>query len=80
MSERTYAAKVVDGVVVQAIVGTAAWAVEHLGGEWRDSPTKVGIGWLWDETHGFRPPQPSPDCQWVDGAWVCPEPPEPDVF
>lgn len=55
MSELTYAGKVVDGVVVEAIVGTAAWAEENLGGEWHDSPTNIWIPGTWDEINGFQP-------------------------
>jgi hypothetical protein len=42
---RTYAAKLENGEVTQVIVGDAQWATENLGGQWVDSPTKVGIGW-----------------------------------
>lgn len=52
----TYAAKIEDGVVSQVIVGTADWAIEYLGGDWKDSPTLVGIGWTWDAVDGFRSP------------------------
>jgi hypothetical protein len=41
----TYAAELNDNVVIRVIVGTAEWATENLGGQWVDSPTKVGIGW-----------------------------------
>jgi hypothetical protein len=41
----TYAAKHVDGTVVQVIVGTADWAALRLGGDWLDTPDKVGVGW-----------------------------------
>jgi hypothetical protein len=57
----TYAGKVIDGNVVQAIVGTAEWAVVNLGGEWHDSETKIWVPGLWDEVNGFQPmPQPEP--------------------
>jgi hypothetical protein len=56
----TYAAKIVNNVSTEVIVGTAAWATEHLGGFWVDSETKVGIGWLWDGHHLY-PPSPPPD-------------------
>jgi hypothetical protein len=58
MSDITYAVRIENGVVLEAIVGTAEWANTHLGGEWRDSPTKVWIGGTWDETNGFQPPAP----------------------
>jgi hypothetical protein len=73
----TYAGKIENGYVTQAIVGTAQWATDNLGGEWADSLDKIGIGWTWDADHGFRPEQPSPDCDWIDGEWVCPEPEPP---
>lgn len=52
----TYAAQIIDGIVVQVIVGNAEWAIEHLGGTWIDTGNLVGIGWSWDTTNGFRPP------------------------
>jgi hypothetical protein len=61
MSERTYAGKVEDGIVTQAIVGTAQWAETNLGGEWHDSSSKIGIGWLWDGTSFTPPPAPEPE-------------------
>ena len=60
MSE-TYAARIVDGEVVQVIVGTAEWATHRLEGLWIDSNTLVGIGWTWDETNGFQPPEALPE-------------------
>ena len=51
MSDLTYAAELnEDNVVVRLIVGTAEWAVEHLGGVWVDPPELVGIGWV--DHHG----------------------------
>jgi hypothetical protein len=41
---RTYAAHIINGEVTEVIVGTAEWATDNLGGEWVDSPVKVGIG------------------------------------
>jgi len=84
MSEiHTYAGELdADGVCLRCIVGTAEWAEANLGGDWQDSPTKVGVGWTWSEADGWRPPQPSPDCVWDDVAnvWDCPEPdPLPDA-
>jgi hypothetical protein len=58
----SYAGKVIDGGVVQAIVGTAEWAISNLGGEWHDSDDKIPVPGLWDEEHGFQPmPEPEPD-------------------
>jgi hypothetical protein len=54
---RTYAAHIINGEVTEVIVGTAEWATTNLGGEWVDSPTKVGIGWqLIDGV--ITPPEP----------------------
>jgi len=55
MSE-TFTAQIVDGIVVQVIVGTAEWAISRLGGTWVDCQTLVGIGWTYDQTNGFQPP------------------------
>jgi hypothetical protein len=56
----TYAAHIKHDTVTQVIVGNAAWAVEHLGGEWVDSPVKVGIGWLLVDGE-ITPPPVEPD-------------------
>jgi len=55
----TYAAQVVDGTVVQVIVGTAAWANSRLDGTWVDSDVLVGIGWTY--TDGTFTPPPTPE-------------------
>lgn len=60
MSNQTYAAKIVDGLVVQVIVGTAEWAVDHLGGEWVQPPELVGIGWELVDGQ-IVPPEPQPE-------------------
>lgn len=52
----TYAAEIIDNIVVRVIVGNAEWAVKRLGGFWVDTDTLVGIGWSWDSTNGFQPP------------------------
>ena len=71
----TYAAKLDDtDHVVQVIVGTAAWAEERLGGRWVDSPTKVGVAWLWDDVCGLVPPSPFPSWTLVDCVWTAPVP------
>jgi hypothetical protein len=58
--------------VVRVIVGTAEWAVEHLGGEWVDPPELVGIGWeLVDGV--MRPPAPDPSFTWDGTAWQAPD-------
>ena len=61
MSDLTYAAELNDNTVVRVIVGTAEWAVEHLGGVWVDPPELVGIGWTFDGTNIVPPPAPEPD-------------------
>lgn len=54
-----YAYKVENGIVVNGIVGNAAWAMEKLGGFWVESETLAWIGGIWDEVNGFQPP-PAP--------------------
>jgi hypothetical protein len=39
MEVSMYAAKHVDGTVVQVIVGDPAWAADRLGGDWLGSET-----------------------------------------
>ena len=69
MSDLTYAAELDDdGVVLRVIVGTAAWAVEHLGGVWVDPPDLVGIGWVFDGDQIVPPPAPELDDQLDDLA------------
>jgi hypothetical protein len=53
-----YAGKVENGVVVNAIVGTAELSTELFGGEWHESDEKIPLGGTWDETNGFQPPAP----------------------
>ena len=61
MSDPTYAAHIIDGLVARVIVGTAQWATDNLGGTWVDSPVKVGSGWTYDGTNIVPPPAPEPD-------------------
>ena len=35
---------------------------------------RPGVGWLWDETNGFRPPQPFPSWTWNGVGWEAPVP------
>jgi hypothetical protein len=57
-----YAAKVEDGIVTQVIVGDPAWAADRLGGDWLDTPHKVGVGWpVVDGT--ITPPEPDEDSE-----------------
>lgn len=65
MTDLTYAAEIVDGHVARVIVGTAQWAVEHLGGQWVDPPELVGIGWELVDGH-IVPPEPEPQGDDVD--------------
>lgn len=69
-----YAVEIVDGQVVRTIVASAEWATTNLGGHWIDSEVLVSCPGTWDETCGFRPEQPGPDCWWENDQWVCPEP------
>ena len=76
----TYAARIVDGVVTQVIVGSAAWASDRLGGVWLDSRTKVGVGWEQYEG-GLRPPAPFPSWSWDGTGWQPPvEQTDPDTI
>lgn len=68
------AAEIIEGTVARVIVGDPAWAADRLGGVWVGTESKVGIGWTYDETDGFRPPQPYPSWTWQDGAWNAPQP------
>jgi hypothetical protein len=62
VTDLTYAAELdYNNVVVRVIVGTAAWAVDNLGGTWVDPPELVGIGWVFDGEQIVPPPVPEPD-------------------
>jgi hypothetical protein len=61
-----YAAQVVDGTVVQVIVGTAGWANSRLDGTWVDSDVLVGIGWTY--TDGTFTPPAAPEIDELDGT------------
>ncbi len=77
----SYAAKIENGVVTEVILGSAEWASTNLDGLWVGSENKIWIGGSWDETHGFRPPQPFPSWIWDNGRWVAPiTEPEWDAF
>jgi hypothetical protein len=56
-----YAAKVLDGIVTQVIVGTADWANSRLDGTWVDTDTLVGIGWTYTDSTFTPPAAPEPD-------------------
>lgn len=49
----TYAAKILDGIVQQIIVGDFVWANENLDGDWVDctynNDLMIAIGWVYDE-------------------------------
>jgi hypothetical protein len=65
MEVSMYAAKHVDGTVVQVIVGDPAWAADRLGGDWLPSDAKVGVGWqVADGT--ITPPEPDEDSEPTD--------------
>ena len=68
------AAEIIEGQVARAIVGDPAWAADRLGGVWVGTESKVGIGWTYDETDGFRPPQPYPSWSWDGTGWQPPTP------
>lgn len=38
-----------------------------------DLDPRPGIGWLWDETNGYRPPKPFESWVWSDGVWSAPQ-------
>lgn len=76
---QTYACLIVDGVVADIVVGTSEWAEQNLEGVWRESESKIGVGWMWDENNGFRPPQPYPSWVWDGQTWQAPVP-APDGF
>ena len=39
-----------------------------------DLDPRPGIGWLWDESNGFRPPLPFPSWTWNGVEWTPPTP------
>lgn len=39
-----------------------------------DLDPRPGIGWLWDESNGYRPPSPYPSWTWNGVAWEAPTP------
>jgi hypothetical protein len=56
----TYTAQIVDGIVVQVIVGDAEWATSNLGGVWVPvGDIYPGPGWSYDGTT-FEPPYVEP--------------------
>lgn len=69
-----------NGVVVNAIL----WA-DHTADqltadgvtdfqEVTDLDPRPGIGWLWDEVNGFRPPKPHASWSWNGVEWEAPTP------
>jgi len=69
-----YAAKIIDGVVVDVIVGDAYWASTKRGGFWVDSNKKIGVGWTFSAKDGFKPPKPFSSWVWNTNKemWVSP--------
>jgi hypothetical protein len=63
-----------NNVATEIIVGNATWAQKSFGGVWLNTSNKVGIGWEWLESYGFRPPSPYPSWVWTDNAWTPPTP------
>ena len=46
-----------------------------------DLDPRPGIGWLWDESNGYRPPSPYPSRSWNGVGWTAPTPkPEGDYL
>jgi hypothetical protein len=35
---------------------------------------RPGVGWLWDESNGYRPPKPFPSWVWNGVTWEAPVP------
>ena len=68
-----YAAALLAGVVVRVIVGKADWAKQELGGDWVESPRKIGPGYTYDGDT-LRPPQPYPSWTWDGTEWQPPTP------
>jgi hypothetical protein len=56
-----YAAKNAYGYVSQVIVGNAEWANSRLDGDWLDTETLVGIGWLLVDGEIVPPEADEPD-------------------
>jgi len=58
-----YSFKINNGVVVDGKVNSegcgAEWLTNLFGGVWVESNDliPIGIGWTWDESNGFQPPQ-----------------------
>lgn len=75
-----YAAEIVNGRVLRAIVGFSYDMEIAFGGTWVQSDIRPGIGWKLHEDGSLRPPQPFPSWSWsdewkpptaypVDGGW-----------
>lgn len=69
MTEITYCAQVVEGMVTMVIVGDSEWATQSLGGVWIDSAEKIPFPATWNEIEGFRPsvsidPNGQPEPAW----------------
>lgn len=69
-----------NGVVVNVILWADHTAAQLVAdgitdfGEVTDLPIRPGIGWLYDEEHGYRIPSPYPSWVWQNDQW---EPPVP---
>lgn len=54
-----HCAKIENGIVTQVIVcSSAAWAAQHLGGEWVYTDTLPGIGWAYADGQFVSPESP----------------------
>lgn len=79
MSERT-GAIIINGRVENVILwGDETEAQLRADGftnvrETTDENPRPGIGWLWDEEHGFMTPKPYDSWTWNGTEWVAPKP------
>lgn len=67
-----------NGVVINVILWTDETANQLLKDgiidfeEVTHLDPRPGIGWLWDEVNGYRPPRPYPSWTWNGVAWQPP--------
>ena len=72
---KKYCAKIENGTVTNVIVcDNEKWANDNLGGTWVATTERVGKGWTYNETEGFRLPQPYPSWVWNGTKWEAPKP------
>jgi hypothetical protein len=63
---KTYAAQILDNIVIEIIVGDYVWANENLEGEWVDCTDNgelvAAVGYIYDPVaQTFTPPPPPPE-------------------